>query len=642
MWVLAGLGAKATPAVSRLIQLLSDNDKSVRNGALMALGHTGKDAKEAAPPIIKALESEDRIVREIAAQALRRLDPDRATKLLGSRFDPVAARHAGISESKVQKHDWPQLGGSSFRNNTPAGKSIPTHWNSGKFDRRTGKWDAKPGINIKWVRRLGSQTYGNPVVANGKIYVGTNNAAGYLKRYPSKVDLGCLLCLREADGKFLWQHSSEKLPTGRVHDWPLQGICSSPAVEGDRLWFVTNRGEVRCLDTEGFYDGQNDGPYQDEAETANDEADVVWVFDMMAELGVSQHNMATCAPTLWGDVLFICTSNGVDDRHINIPAPEAPSFMAMDKKTGKVLWTDNSPGKNILHGQWSCPVVGLLDGVPQVIFPGGDGWLYSFRADRWKDGKPELLWKFDCNPKRSKWEPSGRGTRNSIIAVPTIYDGLVYVAVGQDPEHGEGDGHLWCIDPTKRGDVSEELAVGADGKSIPHRRLLAVDETKGERAIPNPNSSAVWHYSQFDHNGNGEIDDFVETFHRTIGSPAIKNDLLFIADFSGLAHCLNAKTGVPYWTCDLLAACWGTPLIVEDKVYIGDEDGDIAILRLSPDPSLSIIQEEGSDEGLLSPIHEINMGNFVHTMPIVANNVLYIATRSHLFAIASPSESTSD
>ncbi len=57
------------------------------------------------------------------------------------------------------------------------------------------------------------------------------------------------------------------------------------------------------------------------------------------------------------------------------------------------------------------------------------------------------------------WILGGSGTRNNIIATPVIYDGLVYVAVGQDPEHGEGIGHLWCIDPTKRGDVSPTLAV---------------------------------------------------------------------------------------------------------------------------------------------------------------------------------------
>ena len=145
--------------------------------------------------------------------------------------------------------------------------------------------------------------------------------------------MGCLLCFDIKDGKFLWQHSSEKLPTGRVHDWPLQGVCSSPLVEGNRLWFVTNRGEVRCLDTEGFHDGENNGPFKEEPNTDKDEADVIWSLDMMKELGVSQHNMADCSVTAAGDMLFVCTSNGVDVEHNYIPMPQAPSFFAMDKNT---------------------------------------------------------------------------------------------------------------------------------------------------------------------------------------------------------------------------------------------------------------------------------------------------------------------
>src|SRR5262249_53306790 len=40
----------------------------------------------------------------------------------------------------------------------------------------------------------------------------------------------------------------------------LQGVCAAPLVEGERLWYVTNRGEVVCLDTKGFYDNEDDGP----------------------------------------------------------------------------------------------------------------------------------------------------------------------------------------------------------------------------------------------------------------------------------------------------------------------------------------------------------------------------------------------
>ena len=615
-------------------------------------------------------------------------------------------------------------GGSPSRNNVGQGK-IAAIWDPGHFDRKTQKWQG--GRNIKWVARLGSYTYGTPVVADGKIFIGTNNSSGYLKRYPFNLDLGVLLCFRESDGKFLWQHSSEKLSTERVHDWELQGVCSTPLVEGNRLWFVTNRGEVVCLDTEGFLDGQDDGPVKGEwarlfnVSRPNDpdkqddlapalaslrqlrltdymrdsfartgmplpdgamiapgqapktwrltaqvngemrsfhlkmeglklavyaritpddkqEADVIWRLDMMKQLGVSQHNMANCSPVAWGDVLFICTSNGVDNSHVNIPAPAAPSFIAIDKQTGEVLWTDRSPGQNILHGQWSVPAVAKLGGVPQVIFGGGDGWVYSFRADTWdkKRRQPIPLWRFDANPKESKWISAGRGTRNNVVSFPVIEDGLVYIAVGQDPEHGEGEGHLWCIDPTKRGDVSPQLAmkiVNDRRVPIPHRRLQAVIKEQGEVAVDNPNSAVVWHYDKFDQNGDGKI-EFAETFHRCVGTVAVKGDLLFISDFSGLVHCLGAKTGNVHWTSDLYAQVWGSPLIVDGRVFICDEDGDVAIFTLSSDPKLSLKRPVKKDSyARLEPIQQINMGNSVNTTPIFANDVLYIASRSFLFAI---------
>jgi outer membrane protein assembly factor BamB len=481
-------------------------------------------------------------------------------------------------------------------------------------------------------------------------------------------------------------------------------------VEGNRLWFVGSRGEVICLDAEGYYDGEDDGAVKNELARLFDmrqgpdpktdtvapaiaalkegklteavlkafasagmelpaevmvtgadsgkqwnvqamvgnsdrelviklqgpklsafkvvtpddknEADVVWKFDMMKNLKVSQHNMCSCSVTSFGDVLFVNTSNGLDESHINLPQPAAPSFIAMNKNTGEVYWTDKSPGANILHGQWSSPTVGILGDVPQVIFAGGDGWVYSFGADQGKDGSPTLLWKFDANPKTSVWRLGGRGTRNNIIATPVIHEGRVYVAVGQDPEHGEGEGHLWCLDPTKRGDVSRQLAVDVKtGKPLPPARLQAVIEEDGQAARDNQNSAVIWHYSNYDQDDNGEI-DFEEQMHRSCGTVAIKNNLLYISDFSGLFHCLDAKTGSVHWTYDMLAAAWGSPLIVEDHVYIGDEDGDVCVFNLS---------KEKHD-----PIAEINMGNSVYSTPVVANDVLYIANKTHVFAIAVP------
>src|SRR5262245_8719902 len=517
-----------------------------------------------------------------------------------SPYDPTAETLKGIAKLKVKPHDWPMWGGSPIRSNTPEGKDVATDW------------DVQKGTNIKWAAKLGSQTYGNPIVANGKIFIGTNNGAGYLKRIPSDKDMGVLLAFDEETGKFLWQLTRDKLPTGRVHDWPLLGFCSSALADGDRVWCVTNRNELMCLDTEGFADGENDGPYQQEPNQNKDEADIVWSLDFMSQLGVSQHNACSCSVTLAGDVLFVCTSNGVDEAHYKVQYPDAPSFVAVDKNTGKILWSDHSPGSNIMHGQWSSPTYAVLGGQEQVLFPGGDGWLYSFDP-KGDNGKSKLLWKFDCNPKEAVYMLE-RATRNHLIGTAVVYDGLIYIGVGEDPEHGEGRGHLWCIDPSKRGDVSPELVFNKANpdQPIPYKRIKACEPEKGDFTKPNTNSALVWHYA------GADPDKFEKTMHRTLGSAAVKKDLSCIADQSGLFHCLDAKTGKAHWTHDMLAACWGSALIVEDKVYVGDEDGDVCIFELSPEKKL---------------INEVNMGSSVYSTPIVANNVLYVARKDALYAI---------
>ncbi|MDZ4849794.1 MAG: PQQ-binding-like beta-propeller repeat protein [Pirellulaceae bacterium] len=515
-------------------------------------------------------------------------------------YDPVTSVKNSLGKMKVGPKDWPQWGGTPDRNNTPVDAKIPA------------SWDVKQGTNILWSAALGSESYGNPVVANGKVYVGTNNGKGYLTRYPSNIDLGVLVCFDEKDGKFLWQHSSEKLATGRVNDWPDQGICCAPMIDGERGWFVTSRGEVVCFDTEGFRDKENDGPFKQEAFENDEEADVIWKLDMMKDLKVFQHNMCSCSVTSAGDFLFVNTSNGVDEGHIAIPEEKSPSFICLNRDTGAVLWTDNSPGSNILHGQWSSPAYGVFGGQAQVLFGGGDGWLYSFDPAG-DNGKSKLLWKFDCNPKNSFYTLIG-ATRNHLIATPVVYDGLVYIAVGEDPEHGEGHGHLWCIDPTKRGDVSPTIVYNSANPQVPiaHKRLQALVEKDGDLERDNPNSAAVWHYV-----GNNPK-DFEQAMHRTCGTASIKNDMLVLADFAGLVHCLDVKTGNAFWTYDMLAASWASALIVGDLIYVSDEDGDISIFKLAKEFEM---------------VGEINMGSSVYTTPIVANDTLFIANRNRIYAI---------
>ena len=431
-----------------------------------------------------------------------------------------------------------------------------------------------------------------PAIAAGKVFVGSNNRRGYVARLSRDRDLACLLCFRESDGKFLWQFASERLPTGRVQDWSLNALASTPYVEGDRLWMVTNRNEVVCLDVDGFADSENDGPYRDETTENLDEADVVWKLDLREQFRASPDNLARSSITAAGDLLFVGTSNGVDEGHVHVPRPDAPSLVAIDKNSGRVRWSYCLHDR-ILHGQWSSPSLGTLAGRPQVLYGGGDGWLYAFQPSPDSD-KQQPLWQFDCNSGRTALPGGGRLMLLSILGALVVADDRVYCAIGEEPEHGEGPGCVWCLDPGHRGIVSAET----------DRR-------------PNANSAVVWKYEHFDLDGDGRI-SFEETMHRAVGSPVIQDGLLVVADFSGLLHCLDAKSGRLHWTHDLLAACQTTPLVGGGRIYVGDEDGDIAILNLAAEKQL---------------LGEVTMPDSILGAPVTAGGVLYVLTRGNLWAI---------
>ena len=221
-------------------------------------------------------------------------------------------------------------GGTPSRNMVSSMTGLPT------------TWDVKTGKNVKWVAELGSQSYGNPVVAGGVVLVGTNNEA---MRDPKQGgDRGVLMAFREETGEFMWQATFEKLAAGRANDWPFQGIASSPLIIRGVAYFTTNRGTIVAADLQGFHDNENDGPTKDEKLTGKTDPDIIWTFDMIEEVGAFPHNLANCSPVSDGDLLFCSTGNGQDESHVNVPSPKAPSIIALDIESGKLKWEDNSVG----------------------------------------------------------------------------------------------------------------------------------------------------------------------------------------------------------------------------------------------------------------------------------------------------------
>jgi outer membrane protein assembly factor BamB len=329
---------------------------------------------------------------------------------------------------------------------------------------------------------------------------------------------------------------------------------------------------------------------------------------MMGKLGVFPHNLAVCSPLVVGDTLFVITSNGVDELHKYVVAPKAPSFIALNKNTGDVIWTNNDPGDKIMHGQWSNPVYAEAGGKPQIIFPGGDGWMRGFNP---KNG--ELLWKFNCNPKDSFYVLGAEATRNDFVCTPVVWDDKLYIGVGQDPEHLKGVGHLWCIDIAKTPANKE-------------KDLSPVNDNFDPKAAVNKDSGLVWHYGGYLDPKPAQGRDY--RFGRTMSTCSVHEGLVYAADFDGHFYCLDAKTGKLNYDHDMNAETWSSPYWVDGHVYIGNEEGKILIFK------------HGAKKELVGTIDMSGNGTFtsprVRATPVACNGVLYVMSEgpTKLWAIS--------
>ncbi len=475
--------------------------------------------------------------------------------------------------------DWAQWGAPGTRNMVSGETGLPA-----AFDPASGR-------NVKWVVDLGTKTYASPIIAGGRVYVGTNNARPRSPKYDG--DRGVLLCLDEADGSLRWQLVVPKLTGDKYLDWPQVGICSPPTVDDDRVYVVSNRGEVLCLDADGLTDG-NDGPFTGEAQHAAKEgdapvplddtdADIVWVFDMRKEIGIHCHDSAHSSILVDGPYLYLNTGNGVDNTHRKIRSPEAPCLIVLDKATGRLVAQDGEGlGPVTFHCTWSSPGVGEVAGKRLAFYGGPDGVCYAFNALR-SGAAPDparrlaKVWWFDCDPTAPKQDVhrfigNRQESPSTIYGMPVLHDGAVYVTAGGDMWWGKRQSWLKCIDAAGTGDVTT--------------------------------SAEKWSYPIAGH---------------ISATPAVHDGLVYVADCSRTVHCVDARTGEACWTHETRGPVWGSALVADGKVFVGTRGKQFLIFAAGRAKNvLSTVMLDSPISGTVG----------------VANSVLYIATMRKLYAIA--------
>jgi outer membrane protein assembly factor BamB len=482
----------------------------------------------------------------------------------------------------VPAADQPQWGQAWSRNMVSSEKGLPD-----SFDPKTGR-------NIKWSAELGTETHSSPVIAGGRVYIGTNN--GNPRDPKHQGDRGVLMCFDERSGKFLWQLVVPKRDEDVYFDWPKSGISSPATVEGDRVYIVSNRGEAMCLDALGLANG-NDGPFRSEGAHMTPrgsspelipgplDGDIIWLFDLTEQAGIWSHDAAHSSILIDGDFLYLNSGTGVDNTHKRIRTPDAPSLVVLNKHTGKLVARDcEHIAPNIFHSTWCAPSLGVVNGRRLVFFGGGNGVLYAFEAldpgsananDSEVAGLKKV-WQFDFDPDAPKtnvhrFNSNRQESPSNFYGMPVFDHNRIYLPGGGDLWWGKNEAWLKCIDATRTGDIT----------------------TNG----------LIWSYRLEKH---------------VMGTPAVVNGLVFIADCGRKFHCVDAETGQTCWTHDINGEAWASPLVADGKVYLGTRSGSFYIF------------EAKREKHLLS---SCELGQPISATAAAANGALFVATMNRLYAL---------
>jgi outer membrane protein assembly factor BamB len=104
-----------------------------------------------------------------------------------------------------------------------------------------------------------------------------------------------------------------------------------------------------------------------------------------------------------------------------------------------------------------------------------------------------------------------------------------------------------------------------------------------------------------------------------VGTPAAKDGLLYVGDLGGTIHCLDAATGAHVWKHETSEAIWGCLRLAGDRLYVGNVEGRMSVLRAGRRKEL--LGQTEMDAPLYSP-------------PALEGDALYLATANRLYLIA--------
>jgi outer membrane protein assembly factor BamB len=405
--------------------------------------------------------------------------------------NPLIGQSSG-SDSMGSVSDWPQFrgpGGNGISN----ARNLPVNWSGSS--------------NIVWRSEIPGRGWSSPVLRRGRLYV-TTAVMPTEKGNPSLR----ALCLDATRGKILW-NTEVFAHTGSTSIHNKNSYASpTPVVQDDRLYVHFGHQGAACLDLDGK---------------------VLW---RNTALKYSPVHGSGGSPILVDDAL-IFSCDGASD----------PFVVALNKKTGQVLWKTARTVNAKKKFSFSTPLLIHANGRSQVVSP-SSGAVYAYDP---KDGHE--LWRVRY------------AEGYSVVPRPVFGQGLLFISTAFDsPE-------VIAIRPDGQRDITDTHVVWKLAKGAP----------------------------------------------KTPSMLLVGDELYFVSD-SGIASCVDAKTGRVHWTERVGGNYSASPLLADGRIYLQNEEGISVVL--APGKTFHQLARNSLGERTLASY-------------AVTDGALFIRTEAHLYRV---------
>ena len=388
------------------------------------------------------------------------------------------------------------------------------------------------GANTLWKSPIGGRT--TPIIIDGRLFFIA--PAGEGETLGEQV-----VCLDAATGEPIWQHRFNVFLTDTVEQrvgWTA--VVADP--ETKYIYAHGTGGQFFCFDFDG---------------------NIIWekslteLYNRVTGYGGRVHT-----PIVDEDkviISFVSTNWG---NH----APPSHRYLAMDKRTGEVVWWAR-PGGPPADTTYAVPVVTVVNGVRLLVAAAADGWVYGMKV---RTG--ETVWSFKL---------SKRGINASVVA-----DGnRVYVTHSEENYTTLEMGSVICIDAGRTGDITESgtlwrvdgVTAGYASPALAGDRLYIVDNAATLHCFDAHTGAKHWSH-ECGRIGRGSP---TVTADGVIYVPETNGRFTILKDEGDAARELSVVEFPPVGK--FVDEIFGSPIVLDGRLYLQTRYGTYCIGAKSPD-----------------------------------------------------------